>query len=89
MCWEDRENNAIFFEFHSHRESVFQTSDKDFRIWVEDEGSGFDYESIRDDDQDFQYPEKKRGYLLINRLSDRIRFNEKGNRVTVYLKAKN
>ena len=68
--------------------AIEHLGDKDFKIWVEDEGSGFDHESIVDDDQDFQYPEKRRGYLLINRLSDRVRFNDKGNQVTVYLKAK-
>ena len=70
------------------RSAIEHLGDKDFKIWVEDEGSGFDYGNITDIDQDFQYPKKRRGYLLINRLSDRIRFNEKGNRVTVYLKAK-
>jgi serine/threonine-protein kinase RsbW len=62
--------------------------EKRFKIWVEDEGGGFDHGSVVNVDQDFQYPKKGRGYVLINRLSDRIQFNEKGNRVTVYLKAK-
>ena len=140
MCRVNREDSAMFLEFHSRREPVFEAidnsakflakfiteseavgvkvvlrellmnavihgnrsngellvkcaieylGDKDFKIWVEDEGSGFDHESIVDDDQDLQYPEKRRGYLLINRLSDRVRFNDKGNRITVYLKARN
>ena len=139
MCREDREDSAIFLEFHSRRELIFEAiddsakflakfiteseaigikvvlrellmnavihgngsngellvkcaiehlGDKDFKILVEDEGSGFDHRRVADDDQDLQYPEKRRGYLLINRLSDRIQFNDKGNRVTVYLKAK-
>ena len=61
---------------------------KRFKIWVEDEGLGFDYGSVANDDHDFQSRKRGRGYLLINRLSDGIQFNKKGNRVTVYLKCK-
>jgi anti-sigma regulatory factor (Ser/Thr protein kinase) len=132
-----REKRSIFFEFYSHRKSVFETidnsssffskfiseseaiglkvilrellmnavvhgnkskgellvkcaiehlGDKAFKISVEDEGGGFDYGSVADDDQDFQHHRKGRGYLLINRLCDRIHFNEKGNRITVHLR---
>ncbi len=55
------------------------------RIEVEDEGCGFDYHSL-----DMRLPEnprhlKKRGYILINALSDRIVFNSRGNCITAYV----
>jgi len=55
------------------------------RIEVEDEGSGFAYQSI-----DMRLPEnprhlKRRGYVLINALSDRIEFNSSGNCITAYV----
>ena len=70
------------------RSAIEHLGDKKFKIWVEDEGHGFDRDRVADEDHDFQYPNMKRGYLLIKRLSDEIRFNGKGNRVTVFLKAK-
>ena len=56
-----------------------------FKIEVEDEGNGFDYRYL-----DMEIPEdprhiRKRGYVIISALSDRIEFNSKGNRVTVYM----
>ena len=56
-----------------------------FKVVVEDEGSGFDYKSL-----DMKIPEdprhiQKRGYAVINALSDQIEFNSKGNQVTVYI----
>lgn len=55
------------------------------RIEVEDEGNGFDYQSL-----DMKLPEnprhlKRRGYVLINALSDRIEFNGRGSRITAYM----
>ena len=55
------------------------------RIEVEDEGNGFDYQNL-----DMRLPEnprhlKRRGYILINALSDRIEFNSRGNCITVYV----
>ena len=55
------------------------------RIEVEDEGSGFDYRNL-----DMRLPEnprhlKRRGYILINALSDRIEFNSRGNCITAYV----
>ncbi|MBA7476877.1 MAG: hypothetical protein GH155_01020 [Spirochaeta sp.] len=56
-----------------------------FRIQVEDSGRGFDCKSL-----DMNPPEdlkhiQKRGYAIINALSDRIEFNDPGNKVTVFL----
>ncbi|HEC60648.1 MAG TPA: ATP-binding protein [bacterium] len=55
------------------------------RVEVEDEGSGFDYRNL-----DMRLPEnpnhlKRRGYILINALSDRIEFNSRGNCITAYV----
>lgn len=60
-------------------------SDNEFKIVVEDEGKGFDYQAL-----DFKLPEdprkiSSRGYRLINALSNRLEFNEYGNRVTAYI----
>ena len=57
-----------------------------FRIQVEDQGSGFDINN-----QDMSLPEypkhiKRRGYAIINALSDRIESNSRGNCITVYMK---
>lgn len=59
-----------------------------FKIEVEDEGEGFDYERLNlalpaDPRQAVQ-----RGYLIINTLCDRLEFNEAGNRVTAYFSEK-
>ena len=70
------------------RSVIEHLEDKRFKIWVEDEGHGFDRDRVADENQDFQYPNMKRGYLLIKRLSDEILFNGKGNRVTVTIEAK-
>ncbi len=56
------------------------------KILVKDEGAGFDYESL-----DLRLPNdprhiQKRGYILINALSERIDFKGRGNYVTVYVK---
>ncbi|QTA90488.1 ATP-binding protein [Desulfonema magnum] len=56
-----------------------------FRITVEDEGDGFDYKSL-----DMKLPSdphqiRKRGYALINTFTDRLEFNNKGNRVIAYI----
>ncbi|HEB11695.1 MAG TPA: ATP-binding protein [Spirochaetales bacterium] len=55
------------------------------RVEVEDEGSGFDYQNL-----DMRLPEnpcllERRGYILINALSDSIEFNSRGNCITAYV----
>ena len=58
---------------------------KRFKIVVEDEGEGFDRSCI-----DWEIPPdprqtRNRGYALINAFCDQIKFNEKGNKVTVFI----
>jgi anti-anti-sigma factor len=56
-----------------------------FKITVEDEGDGFDYKSL-----DMKLPNdpdqlRKRGYPMINAFTDRLEFNDKGNRIVAYI----
>lgn len=60
---------------------------KRFRIMVEDEGPGFNYGAVR-----MALPEdprrlERRGYVLINSLSEKLEFSDKGNCVTAYVSA--
>ena len=67
--------------------TVTKQENHQFKITVEDEGSGFDYTNINMSIPDRPQHLRKRGYVLINALSDRIEFNEKGNRVSAYVSA--
>lgn len=65
--------------------SVEHIGSKRFKITVEDEGQGFQYNDLI-----LTLPEdprqiRNRGYALINAFSDQIEFNDIGNRVTVYI----
>ncbi len=58
---------------------------QEFRITVRDEGDGFDFNSL-----DFRLPEdprfvRRRGYLIVNSIAERLEFNRKGNQVTAHL----
>ena len=60
-----------------------------FKVVVEDEGPGFDYNAVR-----MSLPEDprrlaRRGYVLVKSLSERLEFNECGNCVTAYVVAGN
>jgi anti-sigma regulatory factor (Ser/Thr protein kinase) len=50
---------------------------------VEDEGPGFDHESLIDEIRSGAVRAGRRGYILITALSDEVLFNGKGNRITV------
>jgi serine/threonine-protein kinase RsbW len=68
--------------------NIEHLEDKDFKILVEDEGNGFAYNNdMADEIQNVLYPIKRKGYFLINRLSERIEFSDQQNRITVYHKA--
>ena len=56
-----------------------------FKIEVEDQGSGFDYEHLEMELPKDPLHIKKRGYALINSLSDQIKFSSKGNRIIIYI----
>ena len=60
-----------------------------FRVQVEDHGDGFDFDSL-----DFSIPEdprrlRKRGYVIVSALTERVSFNKTGNKVTAYVDLKN
>lgn len=57
---------------------------KRFQVIVEDQGDGFDYSLFKMKNPSPSEPFKARGFILINALSDRIEFNTRGNRITIY-----
>jgi len=56
--------------------------DRQFKITVEDEGSGFDYRSVNMELPDDPRLLRQRGYILIKSLSEQLSFNSRGNCVT-------
>jgi anti-anti-sigma factor len=67
--------------------SITHLSDKRFKIVVEDEGDGFDFNSINYRMSDDPTQIRNRGLCLVNSFSDEIEFNEFGNMITVYAAA--
>lgn len=59
-----------------------------FKIVVEDEGAGFDYRNMELDMPENPTRLRNRGLSLVNAFSDQIRFNEKGNRISVHVTAR-
>ncbi len=57
-----------------------------FRITVEDEGGGFDYQNVNMEIPEPYQRDRQRGYPLIATLSKKIDFTDPGNRVTVWIK---
>jgi len=79
-------NNAIIHGNKSNPEKfvdvIFSRKEEELEIVVEDEGEGFDYESIPDPTA----PENienihGRGVFLIKQLSDKVFFNKKGKQI--------
>jgi len=65
--------------------TVEYLGERHFRMQVEDQGNGFDAAAL-----DMSLPGNprtipRRGYVLINSLSDRLEFNDRGNCVTAYV----
>ena len=57
------------------------------RIEVADEGEGFDYKSLEMDPPTQFRQIHDRGYKIVHALTERLEFNEAGNRVTVWVPA--
>lgn len=86
-------NNAIEHGNRKIRElkifaSIEKIGNRRFKIRVEDEGSGFDYQK-----SDLMFPDnpalvQKRGLSLVNSFSDQLDFNNKGNCITAYVSIK-
>lgn len=82
--------NAIEHGNHSHSDrtvscSLEQLEKKLFKLIVEDQGEGFDFDSLEMEIPQDPRQVRNRGYVLIRSSSEKIEFNEKGNQVTVYL----
>lgn len=60
-------------------------SDQKLLITVMDEGYGFDHNRYTPEFLEKQRPTKNRGFFLIHSLSDRIEFNQAGNKVSASL----
>lgn len=81
-------NNAIIHgnksDINKEVEIEFEYKGMDLKVSVEDEGNGFNYNEIPDP----TLPENiekltGRGVFLMRKLADEVRFNEKGNKVTL------
>lgn len=86
VFWELLTNAALHGNAKAPRGQIVAKityiKDRQFTVTVEDSGDGFDYRNL-----DMRLPEnprdvKRRGYILINALSEWIKFNNKGNRIT-------
>ncbi len=57
-----------------------------FELTVEDSGNGFDYKSILEnvDDPIASLEAFGRGFMYLNHLMDKFKFNKKGNKVTLF-----
>jgi anti-anti-sigma factor len=83
-------NNAVEHGNYSIAErtvscSIEHIGDKRFKITVQDEGKGFDYNNLVMALPDNPRQIRNRGYALVNAFSDQIDFNDKGNRVSAYI----
>lgn len=83
-------NNAIEHGNYNIAERQVQChiehiADKRFKITVQDEGKGFDYDELVMTLPEDPRQIRNRGYALVNAFSDQIDFNEQGNHVSVYI----
>ncbi|QTA88642.1 ATP-binding protein [Desulfonema magnum] len=65
--------------------SIERIGDMRFKIVVEDEGKGFDYEALDLNMPDDPSQIRNRGLSLVNTFSDQLEFSSKGNCVTSYI----
>ncbi len=59
---------------------------KTFVITVSDEGKGFDPASVPDPTSETELKSRGRGIYLIRKIADEVRFNDKGNVITIVKK---
>jgi serine/threonine-protein kinase RsbW len=65
-----------------------EVSTKEARFTVEDQGDGFDVESIPDPrNPDNLFKSSGRGVLFIYNIMDEVRYNERGNRLEMIKKS--
>jgi len=82
-------NNAVEHGNQNIIEQITQCSvrclgGKRFAIVVEDQGRGFDYNSLVMALPENPKQVRQRGYSLINAIADRLEWNDTGNRITAY-----
>jgi len=86
-------NNAVIHgnksDIKKEIEIKFNYEENKLKITVEDEGNGFNYNNIPDP----TLPENiekitGRGVFLMRKLADEVKFNKKGNRVTLIFNIK-
>lgn len=67
-----------------------EVSGKEARFTIEDEGEGFDVNSIPDPlDPENLFKTSGRGVLFIYNIMDEVKYNERGNRLTMVKKSEN
>jgi anti-sigma regulatory factor (Ser/Thr protein kinase) len=72
-------------EEHRVKAAVHSLGNERFSIVVEDEGNGFDYHNLLMETERDQGNISRCGYVLVKSLSQEIRFNDNGNRVSVVI----
>jgi len=81
-------NNAVLHGNNSDQDKIVQFSivtEKDqFIIEVQDEGVGFDWQSVVNTETDLA-SDKGRGFLILHIYCNKIEFNPAGNQITLQL----
>lgn len=65
---------------------VNATSEPRCKLVVEDEGGGFDHNSVNVEMPEDPLQNRNRGYAMIHYFSERLEFNDTGNRITAYIR---
>jgi len=86
LCVEEAVRNAIVHGNKSNRKlsvrTVYWVDGEALNIEIEDEGAGFNYKALRDPTKEENLLRNSgRGVYLIERLMDKVEFNDKGNKV--------
>lgn len=62
---------------------------KDINVQIEDEGNGFDINEVKDPtSKENLTNESGRGIFIIRKLSNKIEYNEKGNRIQIKIECR-
>jgi len=88
LCVEEAVRNAIIHGNKSDpKKNVLVSYWVDggiLNIEIEDEGAGFDHESVKDPTKEENLLRNSgRGVYLIKKLMDRVHYNEKGNKISM------
>ena len=86
LCLEEALINAMKYGNAMRKELPValqvETSPKEVRITVEDQGAGFDVKRIEDcTNEKNLFSNSGRGVYLMHRLMDRVRYSDKGNKL--------